>query len=262
MHFGNYKLGRIAPKPEHGAKRVPLAKHLVALPPAPREWDGATPVVNGPIGFKMLGNDRRGNCVDVAFANRIILEAKEDGVDQDIEEEVVVSLYDQQTDGRDTGLVPHDAFEEFLTYGFPLKNTVPVDGSYKVKVRAGIAPGDFATLRLAMANFSGALVGAGLPLAAQDGSKPWDVGDGAPFQFASWGGHEMLAAKYDDQFVYLVTWAHVQPATWEWLARYADDLEIVIGEKHLAKFPDGGEAILAEAEAIGALTGDVSEANG
>ena len=237
--FQHMQLGRNK-APHDGKKRVRLALADYIDKAKLPERKPTLPIPDGAL-FGMFENDRLGDCVVAAYANRAILEAARDRVCLGFLDADVERTYLALTGGLDFGLVPYDAYEALLAQGFPL------GGWYRAVARASIAL-DLESLKLACDLFGGVLLGAEMPLTAQQGGGVWTASAGANGAPGSWGGHALTLGSYqaDGEPLGLITWGAVQLADESWIERYVDDAEVILSAYHLGMPGVAGQDLLAD----------------
>lgn len=216
------KLGRIRPTAAQKRRALPLERYLrKPLPPAPLALDNAIGVSYG-----LFANDRLGDCTIAALANFHLTAAAREGRPLSFTDADVVDFYRAMSGGRDDGLVEIDVLERAAATGFPLS------GAHKLAAWVRLDAQDLDALRSCASLFHAVYVGAALPLSAQ-GSGTWDAAgiilDGdVP---GSWGGHAMIAPKYDSLGPTFVTWGRQQRATWSWWRMYVEEAYALLDEE-------------------------------
>lgn len=181
--------------------------------------------------WKMLGNDRYGDCVMVGDMHQEMLWSVLAGTPFSVNEQQLVQTYLQLSPG-DHGLVILD----YLRW----RRKNPVAGARKMLGFAAVNWRDPAELSVATSMFRGVLRGILLPKTAQAQSSPsriWDTvslsGDGAP---GSWGGHLTLETDYDQQNHADITWGYVQRATRQFMLNYCDECYVVVPNYNIPGF--------------------------
>jgi hypothetical protein len=249
------RLGRL---PEDRSKpRLTLAPHLRATaPPASADWYSRVQA------WGMLANDQWGDCV---FAgNGHIVEqqtALGEGSEVTVTDAAVLVEYAWVTgfspdagppgsNPTDQGALIQDGLADLRKNGL---------AGQKIAAYARVAQASQTEVKIALAELGAVSLGVNLPQSAMDqfdAGQPWTVsGDGTIL-----GGHCITAYGYDEQYVYIVSWGKVVPASWEWLAAYCDEAWAVVsamwaGER--GKDPEGVDLQGLGAE-FAALTGEAS----
>lgn len=171
----------------------------------------------------MLGNDRFGDCTLAAVVHLREACAAADNLPAAAwpSDEQVVSTYLTMTHGQDSGLVEANVLGTWQRTGLFGDRIV------------GYAPQDHRNpdeLRSVIAAFNGSYLGVAVPSPAQQqfaAGEPWDLtGTSADRQIE--GGHAVPAVGYDSDYLYVVTWAKVQPVTWRWVAAYCEEAWAVL----------------------------------
>ena len=220
----SFKLGRTPNDPSK--PRIRLAAHLRAgaSPPPSATYD-AVPT------WGMLGNDTWGDCTCAG--------------DGHIAE--ILSFYGQDTEATVTtteALAAYSAISGFNPDAGPSGDNPTDQGAsvqdalgylrttgmsgVKIDAFAEVEPGDMNAIQMAVAQFGCLSAGVNLPAIAQqqfgDG-QPWDV---VPDDGGIEGGHCIILAGYDQEFLYFVTWGQVQKATYAWWAKYGEEIWAVV----------------------------------
>ena len=213
------KFGRLAARHPVGLRDF-VAYLKDPLPKAPE-------VLKAPdlADWGMLGNDQYGDCTIAGAAHLDMANALENSETvPTISTQQAVSTYLALTGGADTGLVEADVLQTWREKGlFSEKN-------------AGYAPVDhrsFAELRSVTAAFGGTYLGIAVPAPAQQQfaeGKPWAL-TGTAADRDIIGGHCVPAVGYDRKYLYVVTWAKLQAATWEWVKMYLEEAWAVATEE-------------------------------
>lgn len=189
-----------------------LIAYASPLPAGPAEVD--VPDVGT---WGMCLNDQLGDCTIAAAAHLQMSWAHEHGSSLVVpSDEEVRAAYYAMTGGRDSGLVEADVLAVWRTQGL-LSDLL-----------MGYAPvnrGDLATMRDALAVFSGLYVGVQMPGVAQEqfeAGEPWHLtGTSADRQIE--GGHAVPLLGYDAEGFACVTWGAVQHVTWDWWETYGTE---------------------------------------
>jgi hypothetical protein len=248
-----YKLGR---RPNDPSKpRLRLAHHTTGLTPPPSAtWTGVP-------AWGVLGNDEYGDCTCAG--------------DGHIAE--ILSFYGQGTEAHVTTAEALRAYHAISGFdpaaGPPGDNptdqgaTVQAALSYlrrhgmagvRINAFAEVSTSDLSEIKAACAALGPLSAGVNLPANAQqqfaDG-EPWDAvaGDGGIE-----GGHCIVLAGYDEEFLYFVTWGKVQKATYAWWAKYGEEIWAVVSREWAGaqgKDPEGVDLASLGAE-FTALTGE------
>lgn len=243
--FSGMALGRLPKHPAERSRRVSFAAVFgtgLPAPPAARDW------TEGETKRPMFGNDTVGDCSCAAIANIIIGALKaaygEDCVPSTAD---VLALYSAitgydpsqtQPDGTnptDRGAVIEDVLAYVMKHGFKGRHLVGT---------AAIEPANVENIKRSVDWFGNVDIGVDLPLAWQTASV-WDVasngsraGDYAP---NSWGGHCVVAEKYDARGLYAWSWGELILLTWAAVAAYVDTIDGVIAASWIkaGKSPPG-----------------------
>jgi hypothetical protein len=169
-----------------------------SLPAAP-----ASVAVPSVANWNMDGNDKYGDC-GVAGLNHFFMSAAADTSETETFPTAaqVVKYYLKFTGGQDSGVVLSDFLAYVRKHGF---------GGHKISAYAPVAVHDIPTLTFAIDAYDAAYVGITVSndmMSAVQGAAPWewtlaDLGGGAA------GGHCIILAGYDSQWLYGITWGQV-----------------------------------------------------
>jgi hypothetical protein len=247
-----YCLGRL---PEDLSRpRLTLAPHLrAAAPPPSADWYSHVQA------WGSLGNSDWGDCV---FAgNGHIVEqqtALGEGDETIVTDAEALAEYSAVTgfnpdagppgsNPTDQGATVQDGLADLRKNGL---------AGQKIAAFARVNQADQAEVKTALAELGAMSLGVNLPQSAMDqfdAGQPWTVsGDGTIL-----GGHCITAVGYDEQYIYVVSWGKVVPATWEWLAAYCVEAWAVVSQMWAGlggKDPEGVDLHSLGAE-FAALTG-------
>ncbi len=194
---------RLGLKPDTSAKpKVKLSWKLGVPPASPASADHLAGWT-----FNMGGNDRYGSCGPTGGANHLQMSRKYLlNLDRSVSLAQVLDLYrrssccppfDPATGANDGGVMMSDLLEAMEQGG--------LDGD-KVVAYASLADKSDASVYASINEFGGVLFAVDLQTAqqAQTDAGYWDYR-----RSASWGGHAILAGKYDksNSRVWVVTWA-------------------------------------------------------
>ena len=249
------RLGRL---PEDPYKpRLTLAPHLRATAPPPSaDWYSHVQA------WGVLGNADWGDCV---FAgNGHIVEqqtALGEGDESIVTDTETLAEYSQVTgfnqdagppgsNPTDQGALIQDGLADLRKNGL---------AGQKIAAFARVTQANQTEMKTALAELGAVSLGVNLPQSAMDqfnAGQPWTVSGDATIL----GGHCIIAAGYDAQYVYIVSWGKVVPATWGWLAAYCDEAWAVVSSMWAGeggKDPEGVDLHGLGAE-FAALTGEVN----
>ncbi len=198
--------GRLPARPEELAPRLHLSPHLTAVAPPPSvDYYDAVP------DWPMYLNDQIGDCTE-AMVGHMVENASEYGrgapaievTDADVLAAYQrVSGYRPNDPSTDQGAVLQDVYGDWRKTGV---------GRHKALCFAQVNHQNLDEVRTAVAQFGAA--GLGIVVTQDmmgdfDAGKPWARNTGPQL-----GGHAVPVVGYDAKYVYVVTWARVQPMTW------------------------------------------------
>jgi len=202
MPAARFRLGRLPGKIPVGLRDLTFYA-AGALPAAPPSV--AVPHV---ADWGMLGNDTWGDCGVAGFQHNLESASAAAGESEAFPTaDQVVSYYLDYTGGQDSGVVLSD----FLAH-------VKQDGFYghTVQAYAPVSVSDVNTLRFAIDAYGASYVGITVTQAMMDaaqGNPPWtwtlDDMQGDPI-----GGHCIILAGYDSNWLYGITWGAVVEIAW------------------------------------------------
>ena len=193
---------------------------LGAPPSASPDWTAA---VRHPWG--MMLNDRLGCCTAADTGHALMLRTANAGSiiipsDDDIlHAYIATSGYDPNYPSTDQGAVESEVCEHNLSAGFL---------GHKSVMTAPIFTAD--QIKWAVCLSGSVRLGVNLPASSDSqfsAGEPWTVVPNSLIE----GGHDMLAVRYDPQYLYVITWGEVARLTWDWVHAYLD-------EAHVELFPD------------------------
>lgn len=256
----SFKLGR---KPNDPSKpRIKLAAHLrgAVAPPPSASWDSVP-------AWGMLGNDTWGDCTCAGDGHIAeLLSFYGQGTEATVTTTEALAAYsaisgfnpDDGPSGEnptDQGASVQDALGYLRTTGL---------AGVKIDAFAEVEPGDLSAIQLVVAELGCLSAGVNLPAIAQqqfsDG-QPWDV---VPDDGGIEGGHCIILAGYDADYLYFVTWGQVQKATYAWWAKYGEEIWAVVSADWVSakgSDPEGVDLASLGAE-FTSLTGDPDPFNG
>lgn len=254
------KLGR---KPNDPSKpRIRLAAHLNVASPPPDEamWTGVPD-------WGVLMNDQLGDCTCAGDGHLAeILTFYGQGTETVITDAEVLAAY-EAVGGYDPNAGPpgSNPTDQGATVqaalGYLRK---PGIGGVAIAAFAEVDPGNLTEIKAACAELGPLSAGVNLPAVAQqqfgDG-QPWDVvADDGGIE----GGHCIVLAGYDPEFLYFVTWGKVQKATYAWWAKYGEEIWAVVARDWVSPKGDDPEGV--NMASLGAefaeLTGEPNPFNG
>ena len=199
--------------PEDRSKpRLTLAPHLrAAIPPAAADWYSRVQA------WGELGNALWGCCV--FSGNGHIIEqqtALGEGNETIVTDTETLAEYTAVTgfnpdagppgsNPTDQGALIQDGLADLRKNGL---------AGQKIAAFARVTQGDHSEVKTALAELGAVSLGVNLPQSAMDqfdAGQPWTVSGNATIL----GGHCIIAVGYDAEYVYIVSWGKVVPATWE-----------------------------------------------
>lgn len=222
-------LGKKPPKIDH--RTFKLSRYLaptLPTPPASTNWRAKVGASWG-----MMLNDQIGDCGIAAPGHAVMGWTANNGTmvtptDQQVltEYEAVTgsegAAFNPQTGLNDNGVAMLDVCNRWRSVGL---------FGHTIGAFAAVDLTDPTEVKQTVDLMGGMYLGIALPKMAQEyinAGKPWLAptnhralwGAWAP---GSWGGHAVWAIDYDAEYLYLVTWGAIQPASWNFLSAYGDE---------------------------------------
>lgn len=231
-----FKLGRLPNDPSW--PRVKLGAHLRDTPgqalPASVNWHDAVK------SWGMLGNAEYGCCVFSGNGHLVeLLTTYGDAPEHVVTETQVLAEYSRATGfnpaepSTDQGAAVQTGLADLHKHGL---------AGVTIAAFAEVNPNDMSEVMTALLDLGGLSVGVNLPGAAQDqfaDGQPWDL---VPDDGGIEGGHCVVLAGYDPDYLYFITWGQVQKATYPWWERYVEEAWAVVSDAWVApggKDPEG-----------------------
>jgi len=177
-----------------------------------------------------FGNIEHGDCVMVTRTNQLLrLERVETRRTVPITTRMVLDKYFELTGGSDDGLVMLDTNRDWRTNGWDVK-THAGTRHYTIDAFGELDTNNPKQLRQGIYLLHGTQLGVALPISAQAQTDEgyWDVDDGPDGEPGSWGGHAILAYRYDHENLYVKSWGKTIRVTERFIAKYADEAWAVV----------------------------------
>lgn len=224
----NFVYGKLDPLSEKEAPRVKLGDHLTSTPAVPAVVDWASKILSWP----MYDNDRYGDCTCAAIGHAIqAWTTYGDGDNIVLPVTDILALYSAVT-GFDpaTGANDHGAIEQQIL-AYVQKYGV---GGHKIRAFAQVDHRNLTEMKQALDLFGTVYVGFQVPQSCETqfaAGQPWTVVPGSP----TVGGHAIDFQKWDENYIYAVTWGKLQPMTPEFWLTYGDEAWVIITDDWIAK---------------------------
>jgi hypothetical protein len=232
-----YCTGKLPKQVDPKGRTLMMAKYMVAVPDPPRRFSNLDVVANklkftGTIAqlFPMDGNDTVGDCVVAAKAHKITIDNGRVGELQVPTLKEVLDFYWGRTGGEDTGLNMLDTLKYLRKH--PLH-------SHKILGFGEIDLHNHKLVKQCIWLFGGVDLGFLVQNAAFadfDANRVWTPGP------SDGGGHDVLAAEYDDDAdtISLLTWGGRAKGNWAWWDAQVDEAYAILPpEAKLKGFADG-----------------------
>ncbi len=254
-----YRLGR---KPNDPSKpRIKLAAHLTgATPPPSAHWTDVPE-------WGMLGNADWGDCTCAGDGHLAeLLTFYGQGTETPVSTAQALAAYSAISgfdpnagppgeNPTDQGATVQDALGYLRKHGI---------AGVKIAAFAEIRPGNLDAIKTACAELGGLSAGVNLPNNALPQFQAGEVWDVVEDDAGLDGGHCIVLAGYDADYLYFCTWGKIQRATYAWWQKYADEIWAVVSTDWCsAKGADPEGVNLASlGDEFAELTGEPSPFNG
>lgn len=213
--------GKLAPHPEETHPRVKLVNHLTLAPSdVPSVVDWAAKVKAWPVYYNLS----IGTCTCAGIGHLIQAWTANAGNEVILPDADVLQMYETlsgynpQTHANDNGCVEQNVLQWMSDTGID---------SHKIVAFAEVNIKDPAEMKAALYQFGGLYMGIQCPKSAEDAlatGQPWDYVPGSPIE----GGHCIVAVKWDEQGIWIVSWGKLILMTWEFWANYAEECWVII----------------------------------
>jgi len=249
------KLGKQPPDPTRMARAIKMASFIDVkavtqqIEYHPPTDDNYLQYLDANKSFGLYGNNNFGVCGPTMIANGRRLSSFLSGSYDEPTQDDVFDLYrrsgnpnfDPITGADDKGVNNQTMLEQALKTGFGKD----IEGNERELVAfAQVDHGNLNELRVAIYKFDYVCVGVVLDTAQQDqsdGSNPtWSYVDSS-----TWGGHDILVAKYDSDSAVCVSWALFIDMLDSFMSRQMDEAWVVIWRDQYDKLTDGEKVALA-----------------
>lgn len=215
----------------------------------------------------MLGNDNWGDCVEAGDGHVVEQQTRVgQGAEVVVTEDQALAAYTAITgfdpNAGPPGQNPTDNGTEIQTGLSWLRKTG--FGGHVIAAFAQLDPSNISDVKLAVSEFGCISIGLAFPASAMDqfnNGQPWDVVQGSQIE----GGHCVIVAGYDPNYLYVYTWGAVQKMTYafwnEYVAGNGGEAWAVISQDWVNK-ASGKDAEGVDLQAFGAqfaaLTGQAN----
>jgi hypothetical protein len=198
------------------------------LPAPPDSFD----VSQGILDWKMLANDRLGDCTAAGAAHLEMVWSRIAGNAVDPNDADVIDFYHRVTSppfDPDTGANDDGAVELFVCQEWR-KNGI---ANRRIHAYVYVEPKHLDQLHQATWLFSGSYLGIALPISAQTQDVWDDTGQQIPnAEPGSWGGHCVVVVGRDKpaKLWTIVTWGRLKQVTDAFLSRYLEEAWVMVAE--------------------------------
>ena len=206
------------------ARAFMMHDYMATLPAAPSVLDNTRGIKQ----WGMMRNDTIGDCTCAAAGHLIMDWTAEAGAEVIVPDPAIVTAYsditgyDPRTGAHDDGASMTDVLDYWRDTGI---------GGHKISEYAEVNITQYRVQQTVWV-FDGAYVGLELPASAQSQvGGVWQIenfkvdGDA---EKGSWGGHAVPVVKYDQDYLWVVTWGMLQQVDWHWFEWYADEVYAII----------------------------------
>jgi len=206
-----------------------LKDMLVALPAPPAvSADFVTAVMKqvpkSDYPWEMEGNDSISNCTCAEESHALMLRTANTGkiviptTEQTIALYSAITGYNPADPGTDQGAEIGDVCAYIQAHGLLGHKSI---GHVPV-VTDQMGPTQITRIKQAIQIFGSVNLGVNLPASAEsqfDAGQPWIVAGDLTIE----GGHAVCGVKYDNNFLYVVTWGRLQPVMWSWVLKFVEE---------------------------------------
>lgn len=212
-----FQTGRLAAKHDPQNRTLKMAKYMVNVPDPPESFSNLEIIYNKlkitdpSVLFGIDGNDVYGDCVVAGAAHYLTLEHGRIGEKKIPSEKDVIKVYKKLSGCKDQGLVMLD----FLKYW--RKNTL---FDHKIEAFGRIDLHNHKLIRQCIQLFGGVDLGflvQANAISDFESGTPWTPG------MSDGGGHCVIAAAYDKDYYYILTWGGIIRATIQWWEAQVDE---------------------------------------
>jgi len=241
------KLGRLPYK--HDPRTLQFATYAAGLPTPPAQWNWWRPAWPNPV----YANDRFGTCT-VAAAGHVleVWTGSTTGKPRIVTYTDILTMYGRvcpgfnpATGANDNGAVVLDVMKDWAHTGL---------AGYKIGAYAAVPPTSTLHQKMAINLLGACYIGVNLPQSAMMQfvkRQPWVVVPGSPII----GRHAVPVVAYNDTWVWLLTWARLQAASWQWVLTYCEEAWAMFSQDFInprGKSPNGfgKQALLADLAAL------------
>jgi hypothetical protein len=164
----------------------------------------------------MDGNDTLGDCVVAGWGHTLTVLLAMIGKAFIIPAKDVISLYNKLTGNVDSGLAETD----FLDY-----NKGNVFDDQEILCYVTVDPSNHDLIKVGIELFGVGYFGMNVQqnaISDFESNTPWTPGE------LTNDGHCVVSAKYDVNYLYIITWGGFIPATWDWATCCLDEVHFVI----------------------------------
>lgn len=205
-------------------KLTPIVDKSITDIPTNINW------INGVI-WPMWNNDKIGCCTQVSVASAIRTWSYNTSTEILLTQDNVIKNYSDEsgyngTPSTDQGAIEVNVLQKWCKDGYQTP-----DGIDKLFTFGYLNPRDTASIKKSIVLFGGIYIGMSLPdYALKTPSPVWEVSN-TDTQIA--GGHAMYVHGYDQNYLYMNTWATEWKMSWDFFQKYCDESYGLISQRWL-----------------------------
>jgi hypothetical protein len=229
MSFKKGRLPRIFnPKIMHmsaifGARTIPV-------PPVSVDW------TKGITDFGMMLNDSLGDCTCAGIFHARQIWSANVLTEKTENDDCVLKLYEEATGYRpgdastDCGGVEQNVLSYLLNVGIPL-----ADGSRdKIIAFMEVDPRNINDIKVTINDFGVCYIGFQVPNSIYENGMPKTKWEYDANHTDTEGGHCVVAVKYDDEYVSVISWGALYEISWEFFTQYTDEAYAIVSPDWIA----------------------------
>jgi hypothetical protein len=212
-----FKTGKLAAKHDPENRTLKMAKYMVSVPDPPEAFSNLEIVYNNlkitdpAVLFPLDGNSEYGDCVVAGAAHYLTLEHGRIGQRVIPYENEVIKLYKKLSGCKDAGLIMFDFLKRW-------RKSPMFD--HKIEAFGRVDYKNQKLVKQCIQLFGGVDIGF---IVQNDAIKDFESGTPWTPGPSDGGGHCVILAAYDKDYVYVLTWGGIIRATWQWLFDQCDE---------------------------------------
>ena len=223
----SFKLGRLPrlfnPKIMHMSAL--MCSKNIPNPPDSVDW------TKGITEWGMHMNDQLGDCTCAGIYNAVEVWSVNVLVEKKEPDSCVLSLYSAACgyvpgdDATDQGGIEQNVLKYIMDNGIPLS-----DGTRdKIIGFVEVDPRNVNDVKVTINDFGVAYIGFDVPNSIYDeNGEPKSVWEYDPNDSKIEGGHCIIAVKYDNEYVTIISWGSIYKMSWEFFTKYTDECYAIV----------------------------------